>query len=259
MSTDPNVQNLESDLSGDANGNQNELPAKFKGKSTAEIIQMYQSQESELGRKNNEVGHLRRLTDTVLGLHQANTREPANQPKPEPIKTEDLLANPDKVVTERAREIAEERGAQSDARMAQLESNLALQTFERKFPKYEQDLQDPTFHAWVTKSNLRQQLAVRAARGDYNAAEELFTIYNDSKPADSSKENNEEDPNLKAADRGSLVRGGGAAVSNTSGTENGKKVYSRTELIDLRIKDPEQFHRRFESEFLPAYKDKRVR
>lgn len=244
------TQNLENELSGNR-ANEPEVPEKFKGKSAAEIVAMYQAQESELGRKNNEVGQLRRLTDEVLGLAKA-TRDSNNQVAKKPITSEDLLSDPDRVVTERVREVADERGAAQEARTARLESQLALQSFERKFPTYANDLTDAKFLNWVQKTGTRQSLAGRAANGDYFAADELFTLYNEAKP-----ETNGGASNLDAARKASLAKGGGSAVADTTGS--GKKIYKREDLIDMRIKNREEFDRRFETEFFPAYREGRVK
>jgi hypothetical protein len=151
--------------------------------------------------------------------------------------------------------VADERAQASEQRVAALEGQLALTRFERKFPAYENDLKDPKFLNWVGGSNLRQILATRAAQGDFTAADELFTLYNESRP----KETADDDSNLDAARKASLAKGGGSAVASTSKSTGGKKVYKREELIQMRIDNPDEFHRRFESEFLPAYQDGRVR
>lgn len=246
-----NVQNLEADLSGEAT-KAPEVPEKFRGKSAMEVVEMYRQQESELGRKNNEIGQLRRLTDEVLGLAKAS-RDSANQPTKKPIAADDLLNDPDAVITNRVRELADERAQATEARQARLEGQLALQSFERKFPTYQNDLTDPKFLTWLQKTGTRQNLAGQAANGNYFAADELFTLYNESRPA----EGNGSDPNIAAARKAGLAKGGGSAVADTTGS--GKKIYKRSDLIDMRIKNREDFDRRFETEFLPAYKEGRVK
>ena len=43
-----------------------ELPKKFQGKSSTEIVEAYENLEKELGRKGQEIGELRKLTDSYL-------------------------------------------------------------------------------------------------------------------------------------------------------------------------------------------------
>ena len=45
------------------------VPDKFAGKSPEEIIESYQNLEKELGRKAQEVGELRKLSDSFLKLN----------------------------------------------------------------------------------------------------------------------------------------------------------------------------------------------
>ena len=45
-----------------------ELPNKFQGKSVTEIVSSYENLEKELGRKGQEIGEFRQLTDQILKL-----------------------------------------------------------------------------------------------------------------------------------------------------------------------------------------------
>ena len=42
------------------------LPSKFQGKSMGDIVSSYENLEKELGRKGQEIGELRKLTDGIL-------------------------------------------------------------------------------------------------------------------------------------------------------------------------------------------------
>ena len=61
-----------------------ELPKKFQGKSSSEIAEAYENLEKELGRKGQEIGELRKLTDSYLQSQissqsqQTTTSEPAD-------------------------------------------------------------------------------------------------------------------------------------------------------------------------------------
>ena len=50
-----------------------DLPDKFKNKSMEDIISSYENLEKELGRKGQELGELRKLTDGIL-QQQVTTR-----------------------------------------------------------------------------------------------------------------------------------------------------------------------------------------
>lgn len=237
------------------------IPEKYRGKSVEEVIAIARNLESDRGRMANEVGQLRKLTDQVLGLAQTAQFKPANQPqeKPAPVTSEDLLSRPEETVTELAKRVADERVSATEQRTANLEARLALADFTRKYPDFEQTMQNSEFQEWIQGSAYRQRLANAAAtKADYDAADELFGLYNSSRPAKT--EEKKPTDALEAARRASLTQKGGssaAGVVNTS--SDGKKIYSRHELIEMRIHKPEEYDSRYLSEFLPAYKEGRVR
>jgi hypothetical protein len=240
---------------------QPDLPAKYQGKSLEEVIEIARALESDRGRLANEVGGLRKLTDQVLGLAQNARFQPAPQQheKPAPVTSEDLLSRPEETVTEIAKRVADERGSASETRLGNLEARLALDSFQRKYPDFEQTMGDPKFQQWVSESPYRQKIANAAAqKGDFDAADELFGLYAASNPA--AEKPKQTDP-LEAARQAGLARKGGSSAAGVapSSANDGKKVYSRNELIDMRINKPEEFNSRYASEFLPAYKEGRVK
>ena len=56
------------------------LPEKFRGKSVESIVSSYENLEKELGRKGQEIGELRQLTDNILKQQLAT---PKNETKKE--------------------------------------------------------------------------------------------------------------------------------------------------------------------------------
>lgn len=241
---------------------QSSVPEKYRGKSLEDIIAMHQNAESELGRKNNEVGSLRKLTDQVLGLAQNARFAPENRQtetaRPT-LTSEDLLADPTKTVTELARHEADQRAQVTEKRTANLEARLALDQFSRKYPDFEQTLQTEEFKGWLGKSSYRQKLAYSAAQNDFDAADELLGSYIESKGQAKTEETTTTDTTAEAR-KASLVKRGGSSAAGVSTSGDGKgKIYSRTELIDMRINKPDEYEARYHTEFLPAYREKRVR
>ena len=53
---------------------ESELPNKFKGKSVEDIVSSYENLEKELGRKGQEIGELRKLTDGILQQQLTTTQ-----------------------------------------------------------------------------------------------------------------------------------------------------------------------------------------
>ena len=233
---------------------EDKIPPKFRGKSLDEIVDAYSELESELGRKGNEVGQLRRLTDQLLGLEEAKKR--AEEKPQRKITSDDLFDDPDKSITERAREIAEERAARTDERVFHLERQLVEEAFERKHKGFREKLQDEDFINFVRGSEYRKGLIVKAAQDDWVAADELFTAYEEAR---SSAPAQPVSNTRQAAKQSTLVKSGGSSASGVVPRNDGKKIYSRTDLINMRINNPEEFDERYSTEFLPAYLEGRVK
>jgi hypothetical protein len=56
-----------------------------------------------------------------------------------------------------------------------------------------------------------------------------------------------------------LAKSGGSSAAGVVPRNDGKKTYSRAELINMRVNNPDEFDARFQSEFLPAYVEGRVK
>lgn len=236
-----------------------EIPEKFKGKSALDIIEMYENLQSEYGRRANEIGHLRKLSDELLGFARtARTEQPANPPATKPITADDLINDPQGTITAAARAAADERARAAEARVERLEVALSEDRFEQKHKGYKQKMESQDFLSWVGSSEYRKGLALKAYNNDFTAADELFTLHEEYERARSA----ETPPNPTAAAKSAgLVKSGGSSAAGVTPKSNGdgKKSYSRAELIELRLRNPEEFDRRWESEFYPAYQEGRVR
>lgn len=237
------------------------LPEKYKGKTPAELIRMIEDSQSTIGRQSNEIGTLRKLTDQVLDLSRSATyKPPQQQEKPAPLTSENLLADPEESVAKVARREADARASTLEQRLANTEAQLQLDRFSRKYPDFEKTMASSEFTSWVGESPYRQKLAAAAAqRGDFDAADELFGLY-DSVKAESQADKKSKDPK-EAAKAASLAKRGGSSAAGVSDTSSGgKKIYSRTELINLRINKPDEYQERYDSgELRDAYKEGRVR
>jgi len=237
-----------------------EIPEKFRGKSAIEIIDLYKNLESDYGRRANEIGHLRKLTDELLGFaRDTSVRKKAdNQEAPKPITADDLINDPQGTITAAAKRVADERTAQAEARIAYVEASLAEQAFEKRHPGFKSKMEDQKFLDWVASSEYRKRLALGAYQNDFQAADELFTLHEEYERAAPAGQKQDSVASARAA---GLAKSGGSsangAVPKSGG--DGKKVYSRAELINLRITNPEEFDRRFETEFQAAYAEGRVR
>lgn len=231
-------------------------PSKFEGKSIDDVISAYTHLEQEYGRKANELGQIRKLTDQLLGLEQAKLKREESAKPAKKLTSDELFEDPDGSITAKAREVAEARAAETDQRVAQLEAAVREEVFEKHHPGFRKTIETPEFIDFVRQSPYRQGLVQRAAQDDWNAAHELFLAWEErqqSAPAAAPAEPK------KAAKQAGLVKSGGSSAAGVQPRNDGKKVYSRAELIDMRINDPDGFDERFQSEYLPAYLEGRVR
>ena len=224
-----------------------ELPKKFQGKSSTEIVEAYENLEKELGRKGQEIGELRKLTDSYL-QSQISTQDQTTTTS-EPA---DFYDNPEQAVRQiidnhpRFKEMKEQNEKQT--------ASLTAQQLEKAHPDFQEVIGDGGFQEWVNGSKIRQRLYKEADSYDFDAADELLTNWKERQMISKTKEVNES----KKVKRDTAMKAG-EAMSNASGESTaGKKIYRRADLIRLKQTDP----RRYEDladEIYQAYADGRVK
>ena len=224
-----------------------ELPKKFQGKSSTEIAEAYENLEKELGRKGQEIGELRKLTDSYLQSQissqsqQTTTSEPA-----------DFYDNPEEAVRQiidnhpRFREFSEQTQQQQAA--------LTAQQLEKAHPDFQEVITDGGFQEWVNGSKIRQRLYKEADSYDFDAANELLTTWKERQMISKTQEVNES----KKTKRDTAMKTG-EGVSRASGESTaGKKIYRRADLIRLKQTDPKRYQS-LEDEIYEAYAEGRVK
>lgn len=237
------------------------LPDKLKGKTLEDVAQMYVNLESTYGRMANDLGQQRKLTDRLLDLKRAEDLGKQG-PKAEDVKTSDLLENPTQTLEKFANQRERSLKETYDERIQRLEGSLAQSRFEQKHSDYQTTANDPAFVQWVQKSSLRTRAAQAAYNGDWTAADELLTEYKATRGTaavvDAPKSDTSAEDNLKAAKAAGLDSSGASAGGKSSG--KGGKVYSRAELLNLRLRDPDTYYNdAFQSEILLAHSEGRVK
>ncbi len=164
------ADNLENELA--------DLPEKFKGKSPVEIAKAYKDLETAFSRQGQELGEYRRLS---LTLAETSTRTPVEktEEKRHEVTTDDLFADPNKALDD----VIESHPAVKRARESaeNLERQLAQREFESRNPKYKEDAKDPDFHKWVQGNHALLKLAQRADSYDFEAADQLFSLWTEKK------------------------------------------------------------------------------
>jgi hypothetical protein len=225
-----------------------EIPDKFVDKNQEEIVKSYMELEKELGRKGNEIGELRKLTDDYL-KRELHRPEPVNA-APEPESDFDF-DNANKSVDQRI---------ESNPRIKQLEDRLAenealgrLQHFEDKHPDYRKVGSDVEFQEWVADSRYRTNMYAKADQaGDYDAADELLGAWKEHKSLEEVTKVKE----TKTRTRAKALTDIATTSAGTGVTSD--RVYRRADLIKLRIDDPHRYEQLSE-EIRLAYAEGRVR
>ena len=235
----------------------NNIPAKFQGKKFEDVVDMYTNLEKELGRKGQEVGELRKITDQILQSQFANTQE-----RQEPEEKPDFFDDPERAVKAVIeRELAPLRQEKEKSRQQQFQANL-----QNTFPDYEQILSSPDFAEYIQASPYRLKMYQDADNWNWEAANELLSAYKLTKKQTAAPTPELDLPNLdepkreltpeERAKRDADLRA--ASVEKGSTGETTRKVFRRADLGRLLQTDPERYYA-LEPEIRKAYREGRVR
>lgn len=224
------------------------VPDKYQGKSIEEIVQMHQEAEKLVGRQSSEVGELRKIVDDFIKTKAEETKQEIS-PNNSMDDEVDFFDNPKEAVA---------KAVAGSTEMKQMQELLAAQKQQEvlgkisaKHPDYMEVIQDPAFGEWVKSSAVRVELLQRADSYDFNAADELLTVWSERKEVvNKAKEVNEQDrkQQRKAATTGG--KGSGEPIS--------RKIYKRSDIVQLMISDPERYKANVD-EFDRAYREGRVK
>ena len=226
---------------------QEEIPDKYKGKSTAEIVRMHQEAEKLLGKQSGEVGELRSVVDNYIQT-QLDTNTPATQ---EPEEDIDFFSDPDKAVERAIKNHPSIKAA--EAQTQQYKQQTAQAQLQQRHPDMQEILQDGKFADWIKGSKIRTQLFVQADQQyDAEAADELFTTWKERQQVVGQTVANEK------ASRKEAVKTASTGGAKGSGETASKKVYRRSDIIKLMQTDPDRYLA-LSPEIERAYAEKRVR
>ncbi len=188
-----------------------DIPEKYRGKSVQEIIEMHQNAEQELGRKGNEVGQLRSLTDQLLGLNEKRQSDLAkggaqnieeNTPALPAVTSDELFDDPSAAI---GKVVSATIESQEQKRKQEAEAEAAAEAeteFNRKHPDAVTIVQNQDFVNWINESPTRKITAARASTGDLYAGAALLDEWKDLQKAE---EPAEESPEIQAAQAASTV------------------------------------------------------
>lgn len=203
-----------------------DIPQKYRGKNVEDVIKMHQEAEKMASRHAQEVGEVRRLADELIKAQL--TKKPEVEQPTEP----DYFENPQEAVR---RAVETNPAVMRAQQMAmQVQQQMALQTLVNKHPDYADVNNSPEFQDWVKGSRVRQSIYQNAMNYDVDAADELLGTW---KQLRAVKQRAITETETKARDNALT-----AASVDTQGTnESSKKVWSRAEIMNMRVYDPKKF------------------
>jgi len=224
---------------------EDEIPEKYQGKSTADIVRMHQEAEKLLGKQSGEVGELRKVVDSYIQTQLDTTTTP------EPDEDIDFFSDPEKAV-ERAIN-NHPKMKQAEAVTQQYQKQAAMTQLEKKHPDMSEMLQDSKFVDWIKASKIRTQLFAQADKQyDYEAADELFTNWKERQGVVAQTVANEK------AERKTAIKTASTGNTKGSGEQQSRKVYRRADIIKLMQDDPDRYLS-LSDEIMQAYQEGRVR
>jgi hypothetical protein len=230
------------------------IPDKFAGKSVEDIVDSYTNLEKELGRKAQEVGELRKLSDSFL---QAEVTRNQNNPQQSSKETQeedrmgDFFEDPNKAVNQMIEDHPKFQEFQEfQAQQAQASSKTQL---EQAHPDFNTVIQDDKFQEWVQGSPIRMQLFQAADAYNFDAANELLNNWKDRSMVSKTQEVNQ----AAAEDRQTRLKAATTESRSATGSKGGGKSYRRADLIRLKMEDPNRYES-LQSEIYAAYADGRV-
>ena len=230
-----------------------EVPDKFAGKSVEDIVKSYQNLEQELGRKSQEIGELRSLSDSFLKA-EISRNEPQTSQATQNSNNEteeDFFEDPSKAVNsliEKHPKFQEFQQFQSQQQQQTSKAQL-----EKTHPDYIDIVQDSGFQDWVQASKFRTDLFKEADAYNYEAADELLTHWKERSVIDKTAEVKEQ----QAATRKKALKSS-KTESRGSSESAGKKTYRRADLIRLKTTDPQRYAD-LADEIYSAYAEGRVK
>ena len=231
-----------------ATNSESEIPEKYKGKNLEDIVKMHQEAEKLIGRQAQEVGEVRRLADELLKQSLAQKQQQV-QPKDETPEI-DFFEDPQKHLNNAVANHPDVLAAKQAAlQLKQIQTQAML---NKKHPDFADIVRDAEFQEWVRSSPMRLNIyAMADAQYDFNAADELVSTF---KQIRTSK--TQQTTDAGKAVRQQNLKAAGVDVGGTG--ESSKKVYRRTDLIRLRMQDPDRYEA-LQPEIMAAYAEGRVK
>jgi len=220
------------------------IPEKYRGKSLKQLAEELETANKNMGRYSNELGEVRKLADELI-------KSQLHKPKEQEVSREiDFFENPQEAIKRAVETNPEVQAAKMYAMQARQEQ--ARQKLLSDHPDALNLAASEDFNNWVGKSAVRKELLNRAHNNfDVDAANELFTTYKELKAVRTQAISDTEKEARKQAVSSAAVDSGGSG-------ERSKKIWKRTELLNMKIYEPRKYDA-IQDEIDAAYREGRIR
>ena len=227
------------------------VPEKYAGKTLEEVIEMHQNVEKAFGKQGQEVGEQRKLIEQLLTSQQNVTTEPSVE---ETVSFEDrFYEDPAKAVESMIEGNPAIKQAQEMARKSEQKANLSQ--LEATHPDFMEVVGSEKFLKWVGDSAIRTELFRKANDSyDFNSANELIGTFKQLSMIDKTKQVEAEEKKKRAK----AMRQTSSESRSSGDTVGGKKIYRRSDLINLQVNDPQRYAQ-LQPEIQLAYQEGRVK
>ena len=230
---------------------ESDIPAKYAGKSMAEVIEMQQEAEALMSRQSSELGEQRKLMQSLI---EAQNKATEAAPPEEPVAQEDNFFDDPVNAVNKAIENHPDVIKAREERMGNVQKHN-LDSLDKAYPDWQETVKDSCFQKFIGDSATRTEM-FRKADSEYRSdlAIELFDWYSQTKMSSATQEAvAEEKSKVEKAMKQT------SSESRSSGDSvGGKKVYRRADLINLQITDPSRYAS-LADEIHSAYAEGRVK
>lgn len=196
---------------------------RFDGKTGADVLKSYAELERAYSNQGNTMGELRKSFDEYVNLQSQSEPEQAY----EPVTADDMYEDPENAVARVVQKQTGDKLKELEAELSKVKMDSKISDFARKFPDAQTTAHTQEFADWVKGSPYRQRLAQNADSYDFDAAEELFGLYNDSTQvvADSTS----------ARKRDQQLRDASLESGSPAGAQL-DETFSRADIIDAKLR-----------------------
>jgi hypothetical protein len=229
-----------------------EVPEKFAGKSTEELVEMYQNVEKMMGKQASEVGEQRKLIQSLMESQNRAAEATPNVEEPTNLD-DDFYTDPTQAVNKAIENHPELVEARKERIIQQQQHQVGV--LEKAYPDWQERVATKEFQDWVGSSEIRTEM-FRKADSDYRPdyAIELFDMFDKVNMIDKTKEVQK----AESQKRDKALKATTTETRSTSESIGGKKVYRRADLINLQVTDPSRYAS-LADEIQSAYAEGRVK